>query len=259
MLIIIFFAIAYTDKTTEIVSMLFYVLTNKFGWLIMLTYAANVAFGLWLSFSKYGSIKIGGENAKKQYSEFEWAAMMTTAALGVGVVVLSFMEPLIFSADPPFGAEPFSDKAYEYAHMTTQFIWSSAWVIFIPSVTAVAYLIYNRKKDILTISSACAPVLGEKRMKGIWGKVIDVLMVFAILGGISTALRYGVPTEAKVLVYLTGWEEGLLLNAGILVVWVAFFGTSVFLGLNKGIKNLSTFNIYLFIAFFVVVAFKTPL
>lgn len=39
----------------------------------------------------------------------------------------------------------------------------------------------------------------------------------------------------------------------ILAIWVAMFGTSVYLGLQKGIKNLSNINVYLAFAFMLFV------
>ena len=149
-----------------------------------------MSFGLWLAFSRYGKLVFGGDSSKKDYSEFSWGAMLFTSGLGVGIVLMAFVEPIAFLSNPPFHLEPMSDTAYEYAHMYSQFLWGiPGWLAYTPGIVAVAYFLYNRKAN------------------GAAGVVIDVVVTAATVGGISTPLGLGVPTLTGVLTALTGWPE----------------------------------------------------
>ena len=44
-----------------------------------------------------------------------------------------------------------------------------------------------------------------------------------------------------------------MIQAAILIIWIAIFGTSVYLGLGKGIKNLSNINVVFAFSFMAIV------
>ena len=43
-------------------------LTNKFGWLYLISMLLFVIFAIWLALSKYGNIKLGPDDSKPEYS-----------------------------------------------------------------------------------------------------------------------------------------------------------------------------------------------
>lgn len=250
--------ILFPGPAGAIVSKLFHVLTYDLGWSFLCVFIISIAFGLWIAFSRHGSLVFGGETAKKDYTEFSWGAMLFTSGLGVGIVLMAFVEPIAFLSNPPFHLEPMSDTAYEYAHMYSQFLWGiPGWLAYTPGIVAVGYFLYNKKASVLRLSAVTEPYLG-KHSRGILGVVIDVVVTTAMVGGISTSLGLGIPTLTGALTALTGWEESIFLTVMILAVWMLVFAVAMYLGLDKGIKIVSDWNMYLFVAFFLVVALKSP-
>ncbi len=248
--------IAVPETTAAVVNRIFTILTYDFGWLFLLIFVVCCGAAIWIGGSKYGTIRLGDE--EKQYSEASWVAMMFTAGLGVGLIVQSFVEPLYFLSTPPFHIEPMSDQAYEYAHMYSQFLWGPmGWACYVPATVAVSWVLFIQKKPVLRLSAACEPVLG-KHANGIWGKVIDTIVTVGMAGGNATSLGLGVPIVATIVCHLTGIENTIWLTVGILVAWFLVFGTATFLGMDKGVKMLSTFNMYTLFVFIGVVLLVSP-
>jgi BCCT family betaine/carnitine transporter len=96
----------------------------------------------------------------------------------------------------------------------------------------------------LNLSGACRGVIGD-RADGWLGKIIDVLFIFGLVGAVVTTLGLGVPMISEGVSQIAGIPRTTLLDAGIIVVWTIIFGTSVFLGLQKGLKRLADINVYL--------------
>ena len=198
----------------------------------------------------------GGEDAKPEYSKFSWIAMMFTTSCSAGLIVFGFIETTIYSSTAvPFHAEPFSIEAYEYAAMYTHYHWGlNAWSLYVPASVAVGYMLYNRRQSQISMSSACSPVLksGCNRLSGC---LIDVFGTFGAIAAPVTSMGLGMPLLTLLLQGIFGIPDEYVkpLQIIILAIWVAMFGTSVYLGLQKGIKNLSNINVYLAFAFMLFV------
>ena len=250
--------IGFPTQTASVIDSLFASLCSNFGWLFLSVVVIIAIFSLIVAVSPWGAIKLGGPDEEKQYSNFTWAAMLFTAGLGTALVVMSYIEPVMFMDSPPFGIERLSDEAFEFALVPDQFLFGFlAWLVYIPGVIAVGLALYVRRKQKLRLSTACEPALGKHNGKGL-GSAIDILGNVAVVGGVSSALGLGVPIITTLIHKLTGIPEGLWLTLAVLIVWTAVFASSVYLGLDKGIKRLSTFNIYLFGAVIIFVATVNP-
>lgn len=69
--------------------------------------------------------------------------------------------------------------------------------------------------------------------------------MFGIIGGVGTSLGLGTPMISACIGQLFGIPQSLYLNIAILLIWTIIFGTSVYLGLQKGIAVLSDINMWL--------------
>ena len=257
--VLVVILIGFPAQASATIDWLFASLCSNFGWLFLGVVVCIAIFSLIVAISPWGAIKLGGADEKKQYSDFSWAAMLFTAGLGTALVVMSYIEPVMFMDSPPFGIERLSEEAFEFALVPDQFLFGFlAWLVYIPGVIAVGLALYVRHEEKLRLSTACNPVIGARSGKGL-GAVIDVLGNVAVIGGISSALGLGVPIITTLVHKLTGIPEGLWLTLAVLLVWTAIFASSVFLGLDKGIKRLSTFNVYLFGAVIIFVATVNPI
>ncbi|WP_200974794.1 BCCT family transporter [Echinicola sp. 20G] len=216
-------------------------ITDKTGWLFIISVNAFIVFCFYLGFSKFGNIKLGGKNAETEFSTSAWFAMLFSAGMGIGLLFWGVAEPVSHYSKPPYG-EPFSVASAERAMNLTFLHWGfHAWAIYAIVALALAFFTYNRKLP-LTIRSIFYPILGD-RIHGWIGDVIDVMAVLATLFGLATSLGFGVQQVNGGLSYLFGIPVSttiqVLLIAGITIV--ATF--SVFSGIDKGVKFLSEWNV----------------
>ncbi len=244
------------EKVQAAVDGTYTALSKNFDWLFVAANLCAFIFSIWLIFSRCGKIRLGGEKVKPDYSTFSWIAMMFTTSCSAGLLVFGFIETTIYSSTAvPFHAEPFSIQAYEYAAMYTHYHWGfTAWTLYVPVSVAISYMLYNRRESQITMSTACMPLLGEKS-RGLPGVLIDVFGTFGAVMAPVTSMGLGMPLLTLLLQRIFNIPDAYVntLQIAILVIWVMIFGTSIYLGLNKGIKNLSNLNVTLAFAFMLFV------
>ncbi|MGI6059237.1 MAG: BCCT family transporter [Blautia sp.] len=248
------------EISNQIISSVFEFCTGRLGFLYLLACLVSFGFLIWLTVSKHGNVKLGSAEDKPQYSNLSWIAMLFTAGVGTSIVILGFLEPIYYVSGPPFDLEPFGKQAYEYAHMYGQFHWGlSAWAFYNPAIIATAYMMFVRKKPGMRLSIACEPVL-KKHAEGLLGNVIDMLVIFGIVGSISTSLGIGAPVLSVIIREVFGIPQNydFVVRIIVLIIWVCIFGTSVYLGLDKGIQKLSNINVVMAFIFMAIVLFVGP-
>jgi BCCT family betaine/carnitine transporter len=82
--------------------------------------------------------------------------------------------------------------------------------------------------------------------------------MIGLLGGAGTSLGFSTPMIAACVARVTGLEADFTLELAIVAVSVIMFATSVWLGLKKGIKRLSDFNMWLAFALLAFVLISGP-
>ena len=107
----------FSDITSEFATSAMGWITKYFGWLYLLSGVGAIVYCLWLSLGRFGSIKLGASDEKPEFSTPHWVAMMFTAGIGAGLMTWAFVEPIYYLQTPPFGIEPHSSAAFEWAHM----------------------------------------------------------------------------------------------------------------------------------------------
>lgn len=219
---------------------------------------AVVAYLAYFSFSKYGNIRFGGE--KPEYRTFSWIVMMFCAGMGSSMMYWAALEWIYYYSAPPMGAEPFSKMAAELSMVYGNFHWSiTAWAMFAVGAVALAQRYYIRKKPGLSLTACVDNIIGEKAAKGTVGKIIEIIFVFGILGGHATTLAFGVPMLCDNFSVLTGIPVSFTMQVIMMLLVTLIFIASSWVGLEKGLKNLSDYNAYIAIALalFVLVAGPT--
>ncbi|MBQ9068449.1 MAG: BCCT family transporter, partial [Eggerthellaceae bacterium] len=109
-----------------------------------------------------------------------------------------------------------------------------------------------RKGKPALISSSLEPLIGEKNAKGIVGKIVDILSIFATVAGVVTSLGLGVLQINAGANYLFGLPINLGVQIAIIaVISVIYIGSSV-AGIDKGIKVIGDLNLYIAIGVLVV-------
>lgn len=247
------------DTLFTVLSSLLQTLTTHLGWVYLWIYIINFIFLGWLAFSKYGSIKFGAPDEKPEYSNFSWTCMVFTTGIDASIMIMSLFEPIQYVSAPPFGLEPFSAEAYDYAHMYGQFHWGpSAWTMYIPATIAIAYTLFVKRTDTTRISNACVPASGWLE-RHLWARhLLDVIIVFGIMGGIGASIGLEIPVISRIFHQLTGVADTLGLKFIMLAALLVLFGSCVYLGLEKGMKWLSSATVYITLGFLVVTLLWGP-
>ena len=88
-------------------------LSDGLGWLIILLANGFLVFVIYLAFSKHKNIILGGQDAKPEFSNINWIAMLFSAVLGVGLLFYGVAEPVLHFSSNSIHEEgaSFSDKA----------------------------------------------------------------------------------------------------------------------------------------------------
>lgn len=254
-IIVILLLFLAPDQSKVVVDQMLYFMEYDLGFLYVIAYVVLVAFLVWLSFSRYGKIVLGEAGEKPVYNDFSWMAMMFCTGIASSLMIFSFIEPISYLTSTPFGVEPQSIQAYEYAHMYGQFHWGpSAWLFYAPAAVAIAYQMHVKRRESVRLGDICTLT---KKKKGWLSKVIDIFTVFAVLGGIGTSMGISAPLICRIIskVFHIPNDERLL--TAVFLIWFAIFTTSVWRGLDKGIKILSDINIYIAILFIVIIMLLT--
>ncbi|MGE2736395.1 BCCT family transporter [Mycolicibacterium vaccae] len=229
------------------------------GWLFVLTSTGFVVFVLWLALGRYGTIPLGRDDEEPEFNGISWVAMMFSAGMGIGLMFFGVAEPLSHFTDRPPGTGVDDEGAVQTAMATTLFHWTlHPWAIYAVVGLAIAYGVY-RKGRLQLISAAFEPLLGD-RANGPWGKVIDMLAIFATLFGSAASLGLGALQIRSGLQIVGGiGETGNAILIVIISVLTLGFVLSAVSGVARGIQWLSNVNMVLAVAlaFFVFVVGPT--
>jgi len=233
----IVFTITMPDKSSETFGNVNDFLNNNFAWLYVLTMNSAFIFLVWLGFSKFGKIRLGGFKAKPEYSNFSWYAMLFSAGTGIGIFFYGVAEP-IYHLNVPEGlssGSPFDNFKIMYMQWGVH-----AWAAYGLVAVGLGYFSYNKKLP-FSLRSLFYPLIKEK-IFGLWGDIIDTIAVLAVLFGLATSLGLGAQQINSGLNYVFGIPFNPAIQM-ILIVVITFIATlSVISGIGKGIKLLSQAN-----------------
>ncbi|MYI94844.1 BCCT family transporter [Candidatus Poribacteria bacterium] len=263
-------SLIFQDQATELFKSARVWLTTNLDWLFMITANLVLLFCVIVAISPLGKIRLGGPEAKPEYSNLTWLAMLFAAGVGIGLLFFGVSEPVTYFQGgnySPLGTETIYDPAAEYTSenvpdindpevqpkvqraaslgiATTVFHWGlHGWAIYGVVGLALAFFAYNRGFPLL-IRSAFYPILGD-RIWGWPGHIIDTFAIFAGIFGLATSLGLGVEQVTSGLNYLFEIPASKLTMILLIVGITAIALVSVMTGINVGIKRLSQFNIIL--------------
>lgn len=241
----------FPEASNSVINWCFAVVTGSFGWTMQIFFFLNVFIMLYLIFGKYGKKKFGVE--KPEFSTPAWLGLLFTGGTSATVVYWGAIEWLNYLEAPPFGAEAFSNEGLQWATSYSFFNWGPASLGLYSVVGVVfGFLFFVRKKETNRPSVACESLL-KQSTHGWAGKLIDIVYMFGIIGGVGASVGLSTPLLAEILHFFFGIENGLALNAGLVVFWTIVFIVGVYGGLKKTIEKMSNWRIYLLILGFLAV------
>ena len=232
-----------------------WVITNL-GWFYILGVALILGFCLFLMVSRLGDIKLGLDHTLPEHGYLSWFTMLFAAGMGIGLMFFGVAEPLMHYLAPP-ASRPESVTAAKHALEITFFHWGlHAWGVYSLIALALAYFSYRHQLPLLP-RSALYPILGQ-RIYGPIGHAADVFAIIGTIFGVATSLGLGVSQINAGLHYLFNVPVSISVQIGLIALIIATATVSVVLGLDKGIKNLSNFNLALATLLMLFLLFTGP-
>ena len=236
-------------------------ITEGVGWWYILIVTVFVVFALYCGFSSIGTIRLGKDDERPEFSTIAWFAMLFSAGMGIGLVFWGVAEPLSHLVSPPSidGQQAEGIAAANDAMNFTMFHWGlHAWAIYVVVGLGLAFMTYRRGRP-LSIRWLMEPLLGRARVEGPIGHAIDAMAIVGTLFGVATSLGLGIQQIIAGLTSL-GWVEGSssALIIAMIVVITGIATLSVASGVDKGLKWLSNINMGLAAALLLFVLLAGP-
>lgn len=225
-------------------------LGDQMGSYYLLMGLGSFLCSLYMAFSKYGKIRLGDVD-KPQYTPFQWGSMMFTAGLAADILFYSLCEWMLY-ADEPHIAQ--MGAVQDWAATYPLFHWGPIpWSFYMILAVSFGFMIHVRRRNKQKYSEACRPLLGRK-VDGIWGRLIDLTAVFALLAGTATTFSLATPLLSMAISRVLGIGESNFLTIAILVVICLVYTLAVYFGM-EGIAKLAASCVYLFFALLAYVFF----
>ncbi len=271
--VFVFLTMIFQEQAEPMFSSLRGWLTSNLDWFFLTAGNIFVVVCLGIALSPLGKVRIGGTEAKPDYSYLGWFSMLFAAGMGIGLMFYGVSEPLShFSSSmggtsmedgvrtdwAPLGAAAGdSAAATKLAMASTIYHWAlHPWAIY--AVLALGLAIFSFNKGLpLTIRSVFYPLLGE-RIWGWPGHVIDILAVLATMFGLATSLGFGSSQAAAGLHFLFDAPLGDTVQILLVIGITAIALISVLAGLEAGVKRLSEINMILAAILVLFVIFVGP-
>ncbi|MFS4437637.1 BCCT family transporter [Paracoccaceae bacterium GXU_MW_L88] len=266
----VLYAILFADQATAQFEAMKSFVINSFDWFFLMAGNIFVLFGILLIFTPMGSVRLGGRDAKPDFSYPGWFAMLFAAGMGIGLMFFGVSEPIShFSSSvaegagspeswaPLGGAAGNPELAKELGMAATIYHWGlHPWAMYAIVALALALFSYNLGLP-LTLRSAFFPLLGN-RVWGWPGHVIDIVAVMATLFGLATSLGFGAEQAIAGMNFLFGipvndWSKTILITVVTLIALA-----SVVAGLDAGVQRASFINMVLAFCLLVFVFLVGP-
>ncbi|GKW48703.1 BCCT family transporter [Halomonas sp. NCCP-2165] len=230
---------------------------EHFDWLFMIAGNFFVIFCLALVLLPVGRIRLGGAQARPEYSRLSWFAMLFAAGMGIGLMFWSVAEPVAYYTDwygTPLNAAAGTAEGASAAMGATMFHWGlHPWAIYGVVGLSLAFFAYNRGLP-LTLRSAFTPLLG-RHTRGWIGHTIDIVAVLATIFGLATSLGFGASQAAGGLAYLFDIPNTLGTQIAIIVLVTVVALFSVWRGIDGGVKLFSNINMVIALVLLLFVVF----
>jgi BCCT family betaine/carnitine transporter len=244
-----------SEQGAQWVSWAFDGITVQLGVVYVWAAVATLIFLLVAAFGRSGDILLGPPGEPPQFSSLSWGSMLFAAGIGTAVMYWGAIEWAFYYESPPYGVEPLSAEAAEWAASYGIFHWSIAgWALYCLPSLAIAYVYHVKGFSQLRLSVACRGVLG--RWSEHWpGRVVDLLFMISLVSAAATGIALSVPLISETLRRLTSWPDSFAIKVFVMLTGTILFAISVYLGLEKGIKRLSLLNtglVFLFLLFVLV-------
>lgn len=249
----IILGVFFTKQFGLAMSTMLYWVGDNFGWWINLLSIVIVILGMVLILFKWGDVKIGGIDAKPDFTTWQWYSISICGGIGCGLLYWAMGEPMYHFMQPPLAihAVPGSREAAIFAVSQAMFHWSFVqYFIYSLPATAFALLCFNYQKSL-----SMGPMLMETTGKySRWGTtVLQILCGYAVACGVSNSMAAGLMQISGGINAVFGVPQGPVMYLVLTVLVAAFFIISCITGINKGLTYVSSACMFCFFGLLIYV------
>lgn len=242
----ILFGMFFTEKFGTLLNSTTYWVGDNFGWWINILAVLSIIFAICFVIFKYGDVRIGGADAKPEYTNWQWISMTVCGGVGVGLLFWAMGEPIYHYMTPPVaaGVEAGSREAAIFAVGQTMFNWSFVqYAMYSLCGLAFALLTYNSKKS-LSFSSLVEHSFNRKIF---WlTTVVQIFAVYALASAVSNSMGAGLLQIGAGIQSVFHITQGNMVWLLIAVFVGVFFIISCVTGISKGLAKISSITMMLF-------------
>lgn len=245
--ILLFFSIFlyfFTLKTYEGIDSFSFYIRQRFGHFYLWLGFICVLLLITLSLSSWGKLRLGKTTDRPQFSRLAWISMLYSAGMGAGILLRAVQEPVFMKYNPPIKTGVNLETiALEYTFYQWGF---TAWAFYAVFAITIGYYIFTKSKKVLPSSafSSLEHITSSQRIKKNIFASIDILAILTTVFGLVAAIALGTTQIEGGLNHLFNKNFGVLGAIIILILISILAFISVFRGVNKGIKIISKWNIY---------------
>lgn len=235
------------EMSTDVLTGIRNFLGDTFGTYYLIIGLGVLIVSFWIAFSDIGRIVLGAGNP--QYSFWSWGAMVFTCGLAADILFYSLCEWISYAQDLHIAE---LGSVQDWASTYPLFHWGPIpWSFYAVLAACFGFMLHVRGVKKQKYSEACRPLLGSWTDK-VWGKVIDVLAVIALIAGTATTFSVATPLLSAALTSLIGIESSKYVTIAILVITCLIYTFAVMKGI-KGISKLADACMLLFGALLIYV------
>ncbi|WP_103070772.1 BCCT family transporter [Aquimarina sediminis] len=240
-----FFLYFFTLETYEGIESFSVYIRQLFGRFYLWLGLACVLLLMVMAFSSWGKRRLGKVTDRPQFSRLAWISMLYSAGMGAGILLRAVQEPVFMRYNPPIdnGADA-ATIALEYTFYQWGF---TAWAFYAVFAITVGYYLFIQSKKVLSSSafSSIEHLVNNKKISTTILGSIDILAILTTVFGLVAAIGLGTTQIEGGLNHLFNIDFGLKGTIIMLIIISILAFISVYRGVNKGIKIISTWNIYI--------------
>ena len=231
------FTLIYQESVSVFFETVQAFIAAKFGWLYVVSVNVILIFCIYLAFSRFNNIRLGGPDCKPEFTTWAWISMLFNAGIGLVLMFYSVAEPILHFSNPPYGEAGSIDAAQNALNLSYLHWGLHGWAIYALMGLSIAFFCYNKGLP-LGIRWVLYPLLGD-RLKGPIGHFIDTIAVVATMFGLATTLGLGIQHINSGMHHLFGIVENTNVQVTLIAIITIFATISVVSGLHKGVQILS--------------------
>ncbi|MFI8379344.1 BCCT family transporter [Leeuwenhoekiella sp. NPDC079379] len=244
LLIVCVFFYAFTEESYNAIENISLLVRNYFGQFYLILGLCCVLILIAVAISKWGTYKLGKPNEKPAFSRMAWVSMLYSAGMGAGILLRAVQEPVYMLLNTPVSTKTSKETiALEYTFYQWGF---TAWAFYALFALAIGTAVFKYNRPVLTSSTVYNTLENKEPRSKFSGRfLIDLLTLLTTVFGLVAAVGLGASQIKGGLDHLIG----VTLNSNYIIALILLVGglslISALSGVEKGIKRLSTVNIYL--------------